>query len=313
MTVARSAVAAAGTACSTLLGAFCSRPWPRPRRTRICSSSPASPATRSTSAQFHKWAIGGRRRREEASASPTRTSRISASKPEQDPRASRRARRRRTSPRRSPTSPRAPSRPTRCSCCSSATAASTARIGAFNLPGPDLTAADYAKLLDRLTAQRIVFVNTASSSGAFVQPLAGPGRTIVTATKTGGERNETRFPELFRRGLRRTRRPTAIATAASRSLEAFDYARTKVKARVRAGRPHPDRARDARRRERGQVRGDAVPRAARVAGSRGRHGGSDAPRAARGAGRARAAGRRAPAAEGLDGAGAVRAGARRSC
>ena len=65
------------------------------------------------------------------------------------------------------------------------------RTAAFNLPGPDLTAEEYKPLLEKLRLQRVVFVNTASSSGAFLSVLAGPGRTIVTATKTGGERNET--------------------------------------------------------------------------------------------------------------------------
>lgn len=71
------------------------------------------------------------------------------------------------------------------------------RTAAFNLPGPDLTADDYKPLVDRLRLQRVAFINTASSSGAFLEPLAGPGRTIVTATRTGGERNEPRFAEFF--------------------------------------------------------------------------------------------------------------------
>lgn len=101
------------------------------------------------------------------------------------------------------------------------------RQGAFNLPGPDLTAGDYALLLQRFSTQRIVFVNTGSSSGAFLQALAGPGRTIVTATKTGGERNETRFPAFFVEALDgddadRDRNGRVSV------LEAFDYARTKV-------------------------------------------------------------------------------------
>lgn len=101
--------------------------------------------------------------------------------------------------------------------------------GAFNLPGPDLSAADYAGLLARFKTQRIAFVNTASSSGAFLQPLAGPARTIVAATKTGGERNETRFGGFFVEALG--------AEAADRDrngrvsiLEAFDFAAAKVKA-----------------------------------------------------------------------------------
>ena len=67
----------------------------------------------------------------------------------------------------------------------------------FNLPGPDLTVEEWNKLLTKLPAQRIAFVNTASSSGAFLPTIAAPGRVIVTATKTGGERNETQFPEFF--------------------------------------------------------------------------------------------------------------------
>lgn len=103
------------------------------------------------------------------------------------------------------------------------------KTAAFNLPGPDLTAEDYNGLLKRFPTQKIVFVNTASSSGAFLQPLAGPARTIVTATKTGGERNETRFAEFFVQSF--------DAEEADRDRngrvsiqEAFDFAAAKVKA-----------------------------------------------------------------------------------
>lgn len=67
----------------------------------------------------------------------------------------------------------------------------------FNLPGPDMTAADFAPLLDRLPSRRVAFVNTASASGEFVKVLAGRGRTIVTATKSGMEGNETVFARYF--------------------------------------------------------------------------------------------------------------------
>jgi len=102
------------------------------------------------------------------------------------------------------------------------------RAAAFNIPGPDLSPADYGVLLGLFPTQRIVFVNTASSSGAFTSVLAGPNRSIVTATKTGGERNETRFPGYFVEAL--------DSEAADRDrngrvsvLEAFEYAQTKVK------------------------------------------------------------------------------------
>lgn len=103
------------------------------------------------------------------------------------------------------------------------------RTAAFNLPGPDLTADDYKPLLDKLRLQKVAFVNTTSSSGAFLEPLAGANRTIVTATKTGGERNEPRFAEYFIEAL--------AGDGADRDRngrvsvqEAFDYARQKVTA-----------------------------------------------------------------------------------
>lgn len=101
------------------------------------------------------------------------------------------------------------------------------QVAAFNLPGPDLTAADYAKLVGGLRAQRIVFVNTASSSGAFLQPLAGPGRVVVTATKTGGERNETEFPQYFVAAFGDSTADTDRNGHVS-VQEAFDYAKTNV-------------------------------------------------------------------------------------
>jgi hypothetical protein len=68
---------------------------------------------------------------------------------------------------------------------------------AFNLPGPDLTVEEWTKLLGKLPSQRVAFVDTTSSSGAFLPTIAAPGRVVITATKTGGERNETQFPEFF--------------------------------------------------------------------------------------------------------------------
>jgi hypothetical protein len=99
----------------------------------------------------------------------------------------------------------------------------------FNLPGPDLTAPEYAKLLDRLSAQSVVVANTASASGGFVAALTGKDRAIITATKTDGEKNQTRFGEYF---------TTAFAAAESDAdtdkdgrvsvLEAFLWARARV-------------------------------------------------------------------------------------
>jgi hypothetical protein len=43
----------------------------------------------------------------------------------------------------------------------------------------------------------VIFVNTTSASGDFVKVLAGPDRTIITATRSGREQNETLFPGHF--------------------------------------------------------------------------------------------------------------------
>ena len=97
----------------------------------------------------------------------------------------------------------------------------------FNLPGPDMTAGDFEPLLKRLAPRRVVFVNTASASGPFIEALSGPGRTIVTATRTGRESFATIFGGYFVDALTSE---TADADKNKRVsvLEAFDYARREV-------------------------------------------------------------------------------------
>lgn len=99
----------------------------------------------------------------------------------------------------------------------------------FNLPGRDLTAADYALLLTPLSSQRVSFVNVATASGGFIEALSGEGRTIVTATRSGGQWNETVFGGYF---------VAAFADGEAESdqnrdgrvsvLEAFEYAVAQV-------------------------------------------------------------------------------------
>ncbi len=71
------------------------------------------------------------------------------------------------------------------------------KVAKFNLPGPDMTPADFAPLLKTLRVKQVVFVNTASASGPFLAELSGPGRTIVTATRSGAERFATLFGGYF--------------------------------------------------------------------------------------------------------------------
>ncbi len=63
----------------------------------------------------------------------------------------------------------------------------------FNLPGRDLIAEEYAAALEQLPDRRIVFVNASSASGGFIAPLSQEGRVVITATKSGGQSNESLF------------------------------------------------------------------------------------------------------------------------
>jgi hypothetical protein len=97
----------------------------------------------------------------------------------------------------------------------------------FNLPGPDMTPMDFDAQLKKLPTKQIVFVNTASASGPFVEALSGPGRTIVTATRNGAETYATVFGGYFIDAL------TADAADADKNkritvLEAFMYAKNEV-------------------------------------------------------------------------------------
>jgi hypothetical protein len=97
----------------------------------------------------------------------------------------------------------------------------------FNLPGPDMTPADFGRLLDRLPGRRLALVNTASASGGWVAALAAEGRVIVTATKSGMERNQTVFGRFFVQAL--TGEGADVDKDGRVSLlEAFDYARREV-------------------------------------------------------------------------------------
>ncbi len=64
----------------------------------------------------------------------------------------------------------------------------------LNIPRRDLKDADYGELLDALRTQHTVFINTASASAPFIDALSASNRTIVTATRSGTQRNETQFP-----------------------------------------------------------------------------------------------------------------------
>jgi hypothetical protein len=100
-------------------------------------------------------------------------------------------------------------------------------IAKFSLPGPDLTAVEFGRILEPLRAQRVAFVNTASASGAFLAPVAAKNRAVVTATRSGTEQNETIFPRYFAAAFSGDGADTDKDGRIS-MFEAFDYARREV-------------------------------------------------------------------------------------
>lgn len=97
----------------------------------------------------------------------------------------------------------------------------------FNLPGPDLTAAELGAMLDGLRSRRQLIVNATSASGAVIDAWKRDHRIVITATKSGGERTATRFAEHWVVALTSLDADTNkddIITAA----EAFGYATRKV-------------------------------------------------------------------------------------
>lgn len=98
---------------------------------------------------------------------------------------------------------------------------------ALNLPGRDPTAQDWNAILDPLGERPVAVVNVASSSGPFVEALSAPGRVIVTATRSGRERNETQFGEFFAEALEGDAADLDKDGALS-LLEAFVFARSET-------------------------------------------------------------------------------------
>jgi hypothetical protein len=67
----------------------------------------------------------------------------------------------------------------------------------FNLPGPDLTDTDLARLFDDLPAKDQLIINATSASGAVIERWQKPKRVVITATKSGGEKTATRFAQYW--------------------------------------------------------------------------------------------------------------------
>ncbi len=99
----------------------------------------------------------------------------------------------------------------------------------FNLPGPDITAAELASALNRIPARRQLVVNMTSSSGASLAAFARKDRIVITATKSGTEKNAPVFARYWVDALRDPAADTDKNGTVS-ALEAFAYAKRKTAA-----------------------------------------------------------------------------------
>ena len=97
----------------------------------------------------------------------------------------------------------------------------------MNIPGPDLSAVDLGAMLDRIACTRQLVVNTTSASGGSRAALEKPNRVVITATKSGGEKNATVFARFWVEALRDPSADTDKNETVS-ALEAFTYAETKT-------------------------------------------------------------------------------------
>src|SRR5207244_3060424 len=99
----------------------------------------------------------------------------------------------------------------------------------FNLVGPDISAPELAILLNRIPAGRQLIVNMTSASGGAVEALKKENRTIISATKSGTEKNAVVFSRFWVDALRDPATDVdknQVITA----LEAFRAAQTKTAA-----------------------------------------------------------------------------------
>ena len=103
----------------------------------------------------------------------------------------------------------------------------------FNIPGRDITGSELRELLGAIRAQEQLIVNTTSASGATIEQWKQPGRVIITATKSGGERTATRFAQYWAEALKDGAADANKDEIVSAS-EAYEYASRQVAAAFKA-------------------------------------------------------------------------------
>jgi len=97
----------------------------------------------------------------------------------------------------------------------------------FNVKGRDITAEELAAWMDNVKAERQMIADMTSASGAALPVLQGPNRVVITATKTGTEKNAVVFARYFAASLSDASADTDKNEVIS-ALEAFTYAARKT-------------------------------------------------------------------------------------
>jgi len=98
----------------------------------------------------------------------------------------------------------------------------------YNLRGEDISGTELAELLGSVPAQSQLIVNMTSASGSVLESWAEEaGRVVITATRSGAERNATRFAEHWASAL--AAEEADLDKNGSISVqEAYDYASRRV-------------------------------------------------------------------------------------
>jgi hypothetical protein len=97
----------------------------------------------------------------------------------------------------------------------------------FNIPGPDITGSELASLLDAVPCARQLVVNMTSSGGGAIPFLRKPTRIVISATKSGTEKNATVFARYWAEALRDPAADSDKNESIS-ALEAFHFAQRKT-------------------------------------------------------------------------------------
>lgn len=96
----------------------------------------------------------------------------------------------------------------------------------FNLPGPDISDEELSNALNRIKGRQLVVLAT-TASGAAIPTLKRANRVVVTATRSGTEKNAVVFSRYWVEALRDAAADTDKNEVVS-ALEAFRYADRKT-------------------------------------------------------------------------------------